>query len=151
MDDVPLDDVAPGKPAKKSKTQVPSQPQPSSNESIQPSLGLGGLTTSLWSVASQATATIKQNVDKVKEEYEKLCRDHDGLIRMGASYGSFDPLGKLAFLDALEAVEGYRRRHDHHPLRPFTDRQSPRRQYPHRSAQLPARPEARRTFYAADR
>lgn len=41
----------------------------------------------------------------VKEEYEKLCRDHDGLIRMGASYGSFDPLGKVAFLDALEAVE----------------------------------------------
>ena len=41
----------------------------------------------------------------VKEEYEKLCRDHAGLIRMGASYASFDPLGKLAFLDALEAVE----------------------------------------------
>jgi len=24
---------------------------------------------------------------------------------MGESYGSYDPLGKLAFLDALEAVE----------------------------------------------
>ena len=27
----------------------------------------------------------------VKEEYEKLCRDHAGLIRMGASYASFEP------------------------------------------------------------
>jgi len=41
----------------------------------------------------------------VKEEYEKLCRDHNGLIRMGEGYGAFDPLGKVAYIDALEAVE----------------------------------------------
>mmetsp|Transcript_4811 Transcript_4811/g.15353 ORF Transcript_4811/g.15353 Transcript_4811/m.15353 type:complete len:130 (+) Transcript_4811:748-1137(+) len=41
----------------------------------------------------------------VRAEYEKLCRDHAALIKMGESYGSYDPLGKLAFLDALEAVE----------------------------------------------
>ena len=41
----------------------------------------------------------------VSSRYEKLCRDHAALIRMGESYGGYDPLGKLAFLDALEAVE----------------------------------------------
>ena len=33
--------------------------------------------------------------DIVREEYEKLCRDHNALIRMGEGYGSFDPLGKV--------------------------------------------------------
>lgn len=41
----------------------------------------------------------------VRAEYEALGRDHSALIRMGEQYGSFDPLGKLAYLDALEAVE----------------------------------------------
>ena len=41
----------------------------------------------------------------VAAEYQKLCEDHDALIRMGQGYGDFDPLGKVAFLDALEAVE----------------------------------------------
>jgi len=41
----------------------------------------------------------------VREEYEKLCRDHAGIIKLGEGFGGFDPLGKLAFLDALEAVE----------------------------------------------
>ena len=41
----------------------------------------------------------------VREEYEKLCRDHAALIEMGSSYGGYDALGKLAYLDALEAVE----------------------------------------------
>jgi len=41
----------------------------------------------------------------VRDEYEALCRDHAGLIDLGASYGGMDPLGKLAYLDALEAVE----------------------------------------------
>jgi len=43
--------------------------------------------------------------DIVKKEWVKLCSDHTSLIKMGESYGSFDPLGKLAFIDALEAVE----------------------------------------------
>lgn len=41
----------------------------------------------------------------VREEYESLCRDHDGIIRLGQSFGTFDPLGKLAYLDSLEAIE----------------------------------------------
>lgn len=41
----------------------------------------------------------------VKEEYEKLCRDHAGLVEMGASYANFDPSGKIAFLDEIEKVE----------------------------------------------
>merc|ERR1711924_18027 len=43
--------------------------------------------------------------DVVRKEYAKLYRDHAGIITMGERYGTFDPLGKLAFLDALEAVE----------------------------------------------
>lgn len=43
--------------------------------------------------------------DVVRQEYEALCRDHRQLIKMGEAYGSFDPLGKAAFLDQLEAVE----------------------------------------------
>ncbi|CAJ1384259.1 unnamed protein product [Effrenium voratum] len=43
--------------------------------------------------------------DMVKEEYELLRRDHRQLIKMGESYGSFDPLGKIAFLDQLERIE----------------------------------------------
>jgi len=52
--------------------------------------------------------------DVVREEYGALCRDHQQLIKMGETYGTFDPLGKIAFLDQLERVEddddGERRR-----------------------------------------
>lgn len=41
----------------------------------------------------------------VKEEYEKLCRDHAALIEFGIKYDSFDPLGKLRFLDEIERIE----------------------------------------------
>ncbi len=41
----------------------------------------------------------------VREEYEALCRDHAKLIEFGQKYGTFDPLGKVAFIDAVEAVE----------------------------------------------
>lgn len=43
--------------------------------------------------------------DVVREEYEALCRDHAGLIKLGESFGIFDWRGKLAFLDQLEAIE----------------------------------------------
>ena len=36
-----------------------------------------------------------------------LRRDHRQLIKMGESYGSFDPLGKIAFLDQLERIEAW--------------------------------------------
>jgi len=41
----------------------------------------------------------------VCEEYERLCRDHAGLVRLGESYGTFDAVGNLAFLEQLKAVE----------------------------------------------
>eukprot|EP00559_Dactyliosolen_fragilissimus_P005429 CAMPEP_0184865976 /NCGR_PEP_ID=MMETSP0580-20130426/20087_1 /TAXON_ID=1118495 /ORGANISM="Dactyliosolen fragilissimus" /LENGTH=331 /DNA_ID=CAMNT_0027365397 /DNA_START=11 /DNA_END=1006 /DNA_ORIENTATION=+ len=43
--------------------------------------------------------------DTVKDEYKKLCLDHASLIDMGASYASFDGIGKLAFLDEIEKIE----------------------------------------------
>ena len=43
--------------------------------------------------------------DVVRAEYKQLCKDHSALIGLGEQFGSFDPLGKLAFLDALEAIE----------------------------------------------
>ena len=42
---------------------------------------------------------------QVKEEYEKLCRDHMNLIEFGGKYDTFDPLGKLRFLDEIEKIE----------------------------------------------
>jgi len=41
----------------------------------------------------------------VREEYEKLCRDHAGIVRLGESFGTFDALGKVAFLDQLKFIE----------------------------------------------
>mmetsp|Transcript_45108 Transcript_45108/g.102453 ORF Transcript_45108/g.102453 Transcript_45108/m.102453 type:complete len:136 (-) Transcript_45108:85-492(-) len=41
----------------------------------------------------------------VREEFEKLSRDHEQLIKMGENYGSFDRAGKVMFLDQVEAVE----------------------------------------------
>jgi hypothetical protein len=43
--------------------------------------------------------------DTVREEYEALCKDHSSLINFGGSYATFDRMGKLAFLDALEKIE----------------------------------------------
>ena len=45
------------------------------------------------------------NEPSVKEEYEALCRDHNDLIALGASYATFDPMGKLAYLDQIESIE----------------------------------------------
>ncbi|KAJ1629670.1 hypothetical protein T492DRAFT_1009312 [Pavlovales sp. CCMP2436] len=41
----------------------------------------------------------------IQAEYESIYREHGQLIRMGERFGIFDPRGRLAFLDALEAVE----------------------------------------------
>ena len=43
--------------------------------------------------------------DSVREEYEALCRDHNDLIALGASYATFDPMGKIAYLDQIEEIE----------------------------------------------
>ena len=49
--------------------------------------------------------SLRSSLEVVKSEYESICMSHAQIIKMGESYGSFDPLGKIAFLDALEAVE----------------------------------------------
>lgn len=43
--------------------------------------------------------------DTVREEYEALCRDHSSLINFGSSYATFDPMGKIAYLDEIEKIE----------------------------------------------
>mmetsp|Transcript_14432 Transcript_14432/g.38631 ORF Transcript_14432/g.38631 Transcript_14432/m.38631 type:complete len:329 (-) Transcript_14432:92-1078(-) len=39
------------------------------------------------------------------DEQKQLMREHEQLVSFGSSYGSFDRVGKLAFLDAMEGVE----------------------------------------------
>jgi hypothetical protein len=41
----------------------------------------------------------------VKGEYEALCRDHMALVEFGGNYETFDPLGKLRYLDEVEKIE----------------------------------------------
>jgi len=41
----------------------------------------------------------------VKSEYEQLCKDHVSLIEFGNKYDSFDPVGKLYYLDEIEKIE----------------------------------------------
>lgn len=41
----------------------------------------------------------------VKDEYEMLCRDHNSLIEFGAKYDTFDPIGKIRFLDEIEKIQ----------------------------------------------
>ena len=41
----------------------------------------------------------------VQEEYKKLCCDHSALIEFGGKYESFDPLGKIRYLDEIEKIE----------------------------------------------
>mmetsp|Transcript_51367 Transcript_51367/g.94949 ORF Transcript_51367/g.94949 Transcript_51367/m.94949 type:complete len:361 (-) Transcript_51367:31-1113(-) len=48
-------------------------------------------------------ATMQSEV--VQTEFEALTRDHESLIKLGETYGSFDGAGKAIFLDQLEAVE----------------------------------------------
>jgi hypothetical protein len=43
--------------------------------------------------------------ETVMEEYLELVRAHSALIDSGAKYDSFDPLGKLEFLDEIEQIE----------------------------------------------
>mmetsp|Transcript_35253 Transcript_35253/g.77209 ORF Transcript_35253/g.77209 Transcript_35253/m.77209 type:complete len:343 (+) Transcript_35253:102-1130(+) len=43
--------------------------------------------------------------EAVREEYERLCRDHQNLIEFGSKYDTFDALGKIAYLDEVERIE----------------------------------------------
>jgi hypothetical protein len=73
----------------------------------------GGMTKPPSMTAMQAAQAITASPfsldsftsDTVKNEYQALVRDHSSLIEFGAKYDDFDPLGKLAYLDQIEAVE----------------------------------------------
>ena len=68
--------------------------------------GLGGMVSPTTMSAPPFTGTEPAFESRiVQEEYAALVRDHEKIIQMGERYGTFDPLGKLAFLDALEAIE----------------------------------------------
>mmetsp|Transcript_22453 Transcript_22453/g.40504 ORF Transcript_22453/g.40504 Transcript_22453/m.40504 type:complete len:336 (-) Transcript_22453:425-1432(-) len=41
----------------------------------------------------------------VKEEYKAICRDHQALVSLGSDYASYDPLGKIRYLDEIEKIE----------------------------------------------
>jgi len=43
--------------------------------------------------------------DTVREEYEALCRDHSSLVDFGASYATFDRMGKLAYIDEMDKIQ----------------------------------------------
>jgi len=43
--------------------------------------------------------------DTVREEYMKLVEDHAALIKFGGKYGTFDRLGKVAFLDQVDQIQ----------------------------------------------
>ena len=43
--------------------------------------------------------------EPIKQEYKQLIMDHSNLIEFGSKYDDFDPLGKLSFLDQIEAIE----------------------------------------------
>jgi D-alanyl-D-alanine dipeptidase len=45
------------------------------------------------------------NTPTIKEEYERLCRDHMNLIQFGSKYDQFDPTGKVMYLDEVEKIE----------------------------------------------
>ena len=45
------------------------------------------------------------NSETVRGEYETLCRDHLRLIQFGGQYETFDPLGKIRFLDEIDKIQ----------------------------------------------
>mmetsp|Transcript_10555 Transcript_10555/g.24015 ORF Transcript_10555/g.24015 Transcript_10555/m.24015 type:complete len:377 (+) Transcript_10555:100-1230(+) len=49
------------------------------------------------------SATMRSEV--VQAEFRKLLQDHEGLIKLGEQFGSFDPAGKLLYLDQIDDVE----------------------------------------------
>ena len=41
----------------------------------------------------------------IRKEYEQLCSEHMNLIELGDRYSTFDPTGKIAFIDEIEKIE----------------------------------------------
>jgi len=43
--------------------------------------------------------------EAIRDEFEKLCRDHNELIESGAKYSEFDPKDKIIFVGQIEEIE----------------------------------------------
>ena len=50
------------------------------------------------------TAVLEEN-PLIAEEHTKLCQDHANLIEFGLLYDSFDPAGKVAYINEIEKIE----------------------------------------------
>jgi len=68
-----------------------------------PSMTMMMQTSQITSTPFNAKAFEKSSL--VQEEYMALCKDHNSLIQMGGDYAKFDALGKMAFIDQIEAIE----------------------------------------------
>ncbi|CAE7318147.1 pks3 [Symbiodinium natans] len=80
-------------------------PMPAGVDMTPPKEGLPSAAAAPPSMTAEPFDSSAFTNDVVKEEYAALCRDHRQVINMGESYGNFDPLGKIAFLDQLEKIE----------------------------------------------
>lgn len=53
---------------------------------------------------AEALLENKEGAALVRDEYERLARDHQNLIDFGGKYGEFDPVGKLCYLDEMARI-----------------------------------------------
>jgi hypothetical protein len=70
-----------------------------------PTIGAMTQATPIMSSPFKGDEKSFEKSDLVRDEYMALCRDHNQLIQMGGDYAKFDGLGKIAFLNQMEAVE----------------------------------------------
>lgn len=86
---------------------VPPPPPPLGLDMSAPTAGPGAGAMSAPSINAEPFTGRESLFESsvTSEEYNNLCRDHSRLIELGAKYGTFDPLGKIAFVDQIEAVE----------------------------------------------
>lgn len=56
-------------------------------------------------ITSQPFDESSMKTEAIRLEYEALCRDHKALIELGCAYSTFDPSGKITFLDQIEQIE----------------------------------------------
>lgn len=88
-----------------SENRQPPIPSPKTIEMMEKKKG-GGMGSPLALVTSPFTGRESCFDDpQLRETILKLQNDHESLIRMGAGYGSFDPLGQLAYIDQIETIE----------------------------------------------
>jgi Domain of unknown function (DUF1825) len=85
-----------------------SSPQPGAPPPVPPSSGpsLSAMVSAAQIQVTPFDANGKAfESPTVRDEHDRLCRDHAQLIELGSTYETFDPLGKLAFLDEIEKIQ----------------------------------------------